>query len=150
MYATSKFVIVIGLLLWVATIKAQPLQDQSVLYKSKIQTYRKVERMGLGLIVVGGISTAMGSYYINGERFGRRHDVVPPPPSNYPQPIDYKKDNDFNTGMLCLTTGIPPFIGGMVLTAIGVTKVHYYKKKQSGLSLGMSPRGAGLSLTYKF
>jgi len=123
--------------------------NSQALYQRKIKTYTRVRNWGIGLLLVGGASTIIGAVYVNK---GSGDAATPTPVSpGSPQPIaTHDNDNNFNTGMLCLTAGIPTLIAGIVLTSIGVPKVYYYKKKLGGLSIGLAPRGAGLSFTYRF
>ncbi len=109
-----------------------------------------MERIGLGLMIGGGVSTAIGAILVSDYSNGGAYTTpvtVPGQPAQHSNP---NAGNYFGIGSLCLLTGIPSFITGSVLFAVAARKVHYYKKKQSGLSLGLSPKGIGLSLTYKF
>jgi len=128
-------------------VKAQMFDK--ALCERKIKTYRKVERIGLGLTIIGGVSTIIGVELVNKGGGGAAY-ATPVSPGSLQPVATHNNDNNFNTGMLCLTAGIPTLIAGIVLTTIGVPKVHNYKKKLAGLSLGLAPRGNGLSLTYRF
>jgi|SRR6185437_13899634 len=132
---------------------SNPYQRQ--IYERKVRTYTKMKHWGIGLLAGGGFAVVTGIVLV----------AVNPPDNttvnnNYNNNYYYNYNNNATTtdnpngawvaGVLLIETGAFAVIPGIILTAIGAKKVNQYKTKLSGLSLGLAPKGKGLSLTYTF
>ncbi len=117
------------------------------LYKSKVATYRKMNRGGLIMTGVGA-GSIIGSVAL----LASIPDAYWNTGNGYPLPQQDKYDLQATEGMILFAVGIGLLAGGITLSSIGGYKVKSYRHKLDNLSMGVicTPGKQGLSLSYRF
>jgi hypothetical protein len=113
-------------------------------YQKKIDHFKTQRIVGTVFIVSFVPTTAVGIYYfVKADRAYASDD----PWGGFWTGSDY-----FIPGCLFVGAGAGLLAGGIVMTTIGNKKIRFYQEKLDGLSIHpyITPRQAGLTLTYRF
>jgi hypothetical protein len=113
-------------------------------YQKKIDHFKTQRIVGTVFIVSSVPATAVGIYYI--VKADRDYE------SDDPWGGFWTGSYDLVLGCLFVGVGAGLLAGGIVMTTIGSKKLRYYQEKLDGLSINpyITPRQAGLTLTYRF
>lgn len=136
-------VILIGIIAFPYLLQAQVLDQKKSLYQKKVISFTKMKRTGVGLTIGGAILTIGGiAMMVDGA-------------NNYVESDYYSSSDDlpakFYLGYLTTIVGGTATTGGIVLWAIGGSRVRSYQKKLNSLSLNLNPgKHQIFSLAYRF
>jgi len=140
-------IILIGIIINPGMSHAQLLPDQKkTLYQEKVISFTKMKHTGIGLTIGGIALTAAGVVLmVNGVNQNN---------NNYDNNYYYSSNNEtakFWVGYIGACIGVGATIGGVVLWAIGGSKVKKYEEKLNALSFHLNPGSRqNFSLAYRF
>lgn len=119
-------------------------KSEENLYKSKIERYRNMRNVGIGLGAGGAVLTTVGIVMLSNA------DWVEDPSASG----TYTTDDTGSAagGIFCLVTGIPLLSTGAILGGISNYKLRQYQRKLKGMTLNFkyTRHHRGVALTYCF